>query len=170
MDKDDMEMSEAEAMSELARLMWERYMKPRASRELLNHSLDGFKAQVVSNNGDGTLTILRPFDEVNMTLRCPPALGETARRGDQVLVIQLGDASNSFVLCGTDMSGFGGAGSRFRPVSYDFSDISQGYFKEVVEDARGIQITTVYDVTYDGGGRIDSVTDRTDGWQTTITW
>lgn len=165
-------MSEAEAMSELARLMWERYMKPRAMDELLNHSLDGFKAQVVRNNGDGTLTVLRPFDEVSMTLRCPPALAESAAEGDQVLVIQLGDASNSFVLCGTDMSGFGEGGNaeRYRPVSFDFSDMGEGYFTEVAEDIRGRQVTTVYDVTFDGGGRIDSVTDRTDGWVTEITW
>lgn len=99
-------MSEAEAMAELARLLWERYMKPRASEELLNHSLDGYKAQVYSNNGDGTLTVIRPFDNTSMTLRCPPALAENAQAGDQVLVIQLGDASNSFILCGTDLSGF----------------------------------------------------------------
>lgn len=164
-------MSEAEAMAELARLMWERYMKPRASEELLNHSLDGYKAQVYSNNEDGTLTVIRPFDNTSMTLRCPPALAESAEAGDQVLVIQLGDASNSFILCGTDMSGFGEGGiGQFRPVSFDFSTIGDGYFTEVVEDKDGNQVTTIYDVTFDLNGRIDSVTSRMDNWQTDVEW
>ena len=86
--------------------MWERYFKPRAIAELLNHSLDGYKAQVTVNNGDGTLTVQRPFDETERTLKCPPALAEAAAEGDQVLVVEMGDASNSFILCGADMSGF----------------------------------------------------------------
>lgn len=106
MEKDYRGMSEAEAMSEMARLMWERYFKPRAIAELLNHSLDGYKAQVTVNNGDGTLTVQRPFDETERTLKCPPALAEAAAEGDQVLVVEMGDASNSFILCGADMSGF----------------------------------------------------------------
>ena len=171
MSKDYEGMSEAEAMSELARLLWERYMKPRATKELLNHSLDGYKAQVYSNNEDGTLTVIRPFDDTSMTLKCPPALAESAEAGDQVLVIQLGDASNSFILCGTDMSGFGEGGSgQFRPISFDFSDIGDGYFTEVVEDKDGNQVTTVYDVTFDANGRIDSVTSRADDWETEVQW
>lgn len=171
MSKDYEGMSEAEAMSELARLLWERYMKPRATKELLNHSLDGYKAQVYSNNEDGTLTVIRPFDNTSMTLKCPPALAESAEAGDQVLVIQLGDASNSFILCGTDMSGFGEGGSgQFRPVSFDFSDIGDGYFTEVVEDKDGNQVTTIYDVTFDINGRIDSVTSRADNWETEVEW
>ena len=165
-------MSEAEAMSELARLMWERYFKPRASEELLNHSLDGYKSQVVTNNNDGTLTVMRPFDNTYLTLKCPPALAESAQPGDQVLVINLGDASNSFILCGTDMSGFGegGGGNQFRPISFDFSDIEDGYFTEVVEDEEGNQVTTIYDVTFDANGRIDTVTSRSDNWETTVAW
>lgn len=172
MNRDYEGMSEAEAMSELARLMWERYMKPRASKELLNHSLDGYKAEVVSNNGDGTLTVIRPFDQISMTLKCPPALAESAEVGDQVLVINLGDASNSFILCGTDMSGFGegGNGNVFRPVSFDFSDIGDGYFTETVEDEEGNRVTTIYDVTFDANGRIESVTSRTDNWETNVEW
>ena len=171
MNKDYGSMSETEAMSELARLMWERYFKPRASDELLKHSLDGYKAQVITNNGDGTLTVKRPFDETWMTLKCPPALAESAEAGDQVLVIMLGDASNSFILCGTDMSGFGeGSGGQFRPVSFDFSDVGDGYFTETVEDEEGNQVTTIYDVTFDGNGRITKITDTGDGWETAITW
>jgi len=102
--------SEIEAMAELAKQLFERYIGPRVTAELLNHSLNGYKATVEANNGDGTLTVSRPFDSVSMTLRCPPALASEAQPGKQVLVIQLGDASNAFILCGTDMSGFGDGG------------------------------------------------------------
>lgn len=102
--------SEIEAMEEFAKQMWERYFKPKASEELLGHSLDGYKATVKTNNGDGTLTVTRPFDCCEQTLRCPPGLSETAQPGDQVLAVNLGDASNSFVLCKTDLSGLGGGG------------------------------------------------------------
>lgn len=102
--------SELEAMEEFAKQMWERYFKPKASEELLGHSLDGYKATVKTNNGDGTLTVTRPFDCCEQTLRCPPGLVETAQPGDQVLAVNLGDASNSFILCKTDLSGLGGSG------------------------------------------------------------
>lgn len=111
-------MSDAEAMHELAKLLWERYFKARASEELLSHSLDGYKASVTANNGDGTLTVQRPFDDTLMTLKCPPALAQSAETGDQVLIVQLGDASNSFILCGADLTGFGG-GEPAENISYD---------------------------------------------------
>lgn len=123
-------MSETEAMSELTRLMWERYIKPRAIRELLNHSLDGYRAQVETNNGDGTLTVIRPFDSTSVTLKCPASLAESAAEGDQVLVLQLGDPSNSFVLCGADLSGIGGGGG-----GIDYLTVVNG------------QICVVYEVT-----------------------
>lgn len=99
--------SEVEAMRELAKQLWERYFRPRAEEDLLQHSLDGYKASVVSNNGDGTLTVIRPFDTQTMTVRCPPGLKEEAAEGDQVIVIALGSMSNAFVLCRTDLSGMG---------------------------------------------------------------
>ena len=99
--------SEVEAMRELAKQLWERYFRPRAVEDLLRHSLDGYKASVVSNNGDGTLTVVRPFDTQTMTVRCPPGLKEEAAEGDQVIVIALGSMSNAFVLCRTDLSGLG---------------------------------------------------------------
>ncbi len=102
--------NEYEAMAEFAKQLWERYLIRRVKADLLNHSLDGYKATVETNNGDGTLTVRRPYDDTAMTLRCPPALAEEAQPGKQVLVIQLGDASNAFILCGTDLSGFGGGG------------------------------------------------------------
>ena len=164
--------SEVEAMAELAQQMWERYFKTKVIDDLLSHSLDGYKATVATNNLDGTLTVIRPFDSQTQTLKCPPALAKSAERGDQVLVVQLGDASNSFVLCGTDMSGFGdGGGAQYRPVSYDFSDIaSDGVFTEVVENEEQDQVSTEYEVTRDSDGRIASVVNEDDGWETTVQW
>ena len=98
--------SDNEGMAEFAKQLWERYMRQRVISDLLKHSLDGYKAQVVSNNGDGTLTVIRPYDAQSVTLKCPPALAAWAAAGDQVLVVSLGDASNSFILCATDIDGF----------------------------------------------------------------
>lgn len=161
--------SELEAMEEFAKQMWERYFKPKASEELLGHSLDGYKATVKTNNGDGTLTVTRPFDCCEQTLRCPPGLSETAQPGDQVLAVNLGDASNSFVLCKTDLSGLGGGGSGYRPISYDFSTIDSGFFTEVVSSPAS-NITTIYDVTRDELQRITKITNTTDGWETAVRW
>lgn len=66
-----------------------------------------YKVKVVSNNGDGTLTVEFPYSSQTMTLRCPPALAETSEEGDQVLVMTDGDAGNSFILCSADIDGFG---------------------------------------------------------------
>ena len=110
--------ADIEAMGELARLLWERYFRPKAVSELLRHSLDGYRGAVETNNGDGTLTVVRPFDNVSVTLRCPPALASSAQTGDQVLVVKLGDDSNAFVLCKTDLSGLGGGGTASE-VEYD---------------------------------------------------
>ena len=159
-------MSEAEAMHELAKQMWERYFKQRAIDELLNHSLDGYKATVVNNNGDGTLTVVRPFDNNSMTLKCPPALARKARSGDQVLVVSLGEMSNSFVLCGTDMSGFGSGDAGERVRLLDFSDIEEleTFLIETEND-----VTETYTVTRDSHGRIVTIEDE-DGFDTYVQW
>lgn len=157
-------MSEAEAMHELAKQMWERYFKQRAIDELLNHSLDGYKATVSRNNGDGTLTVVRPFDNNSMTLRCPPALASQARMGDQVLVVSLGEMSNSFILCGTDMQGLGDWGEKVRLL--DFSNIEEleTFLIETEND-----VTETYTVTRDSHGRIVTIEDE-DGFDTYVQW
>lgn len=126
-------ISEAEAMHELAKQLWERYFKPKTIEELLAHSLEGYKAQVIRKNGNGTLTVARPYDNTPMTLRCTPALESSAVVGDQVLVVELGEASNSFILCGTDLSGFGGGDIPASDVTYD-NDIS-GLVSSNVQEA-----------------------------------
>lgn len=157
-------MSDAEAMHELAKLLWERYFKARASEELLGHSLDGYKASVVVNNADGTLTVQRPFDNTQMTLRCPPALATSAEAGDQVLVVQLGDASNSFILCGTDMGGFGGAEEKISLLDFSSVDDLETF---LIETESGVSET--YAVTRDAHGRIVTIEDE-DGFETFVEW
>ena len=98
--------SEAEAMSELASLMWSRYLREQVRGEL-NHELNAYKAQVVTNHGDGTLTVQRPFESVTLRLKAAPSLAY-ARAGDMVMVVGIGDKSNAlsnaFILCKTDLS------------------------------------------------------------------
>lgn len=158
--------SEIEAMEEFANQIWERYFKPRASEELLGHSLDGYKAKVKVNNDDGTLTVTRPFDCCEQTLKCPPALAETAQPGDQVLVVSLGDASNSFVLCATNMEGFGSGvgGERVREIDFSYL-YTEGTFTVTTEHG----ITEIYEVTRDSLERIVSITDS-DDFTTEIIW
>lgn len=159
-------MSEAEAMHELAKQLWERYFKQRVSDDLLNHSLDGYKATVITNNEDGTLTVRRPFDTVSMTLRCPPALAKKAEPGDQVLVVSLGDMSNSFILCATDMEGFGSGDTGEKISLLDFSDIEE-LETFLVETESGASET--YTVTRDEYGRIVTIEDE-DGFETFVEW
>lgn len=98
--------SEAESMQELTSLMWNRYLKERV-REEQNHEMNAYKAEVVTNNGDGTLTVKRPFESSNLTLKAASSL-RFAQAGDMVLVVGIGDKSkalsNAFILCKTDMT------------------------------------------------------------------
>lgn len=98
--------SDAESMSELTSLMWSRYLKEQVRGEL-NHEMNAYKAEVVTNHGDGTLTVQRPFESVNLRLKAAPSLAY-ARAGDMVLVVGIGDKSkalsNAFVLCKADLS------------------------------------------------------------------
>lgn len=147
--------SEADAMEELVRMIWERSIKGRVSKELLQHSLDGYKANVVSNNEDGTLTVSRPFDEnTPLTLRCSPSLADEAVAGDKVLVVALGNMSNAFILCKTDLTGLGGGGSEEpkrlstcninklnRTVTYTIEDDSNTYWLTFVVSGNTVTYT-----------------------------
>lgn len=97
---------EAEAMQELASMLWSRFLKERV-REELNHELNAYKAEVVTNNGNGTLTVRRPFESVTLTLKAAPSLAY-AQPGDMVMVAGIGDKSkalsNAFVLAKADLS------------------------------------------------------------------
>lgn len=93
-------------MAEFASLLWSRYIRDRVREELL-HSLQAYRAEVVTNNGDGTLTVQRPFEPNSITLKCVSSLSSVAA-GAQVLVVGIGDKSNAltnaFVLCKADLS------------------------------------------------------------------
>lgn len=98
--------NDQEAMRDLAALLWTRYMRERVLEEL-THEVNAFRAEVVTNNGDGTLTVKRPFETDTMTLRAAASLSG-AIPGDQVLILGIGDKrkalSNAFILCKTDLS------------------------------------------------------------------
>ena len=97
--------SEAESMQELTSLMWNRYLKERVHEEQ-NHEMNAYKAEVVTNHGDGTLTVQRPFESVTLRLKAASSI-TYAQPGDMVLVVGIGDKSkalsNAFVLCKTDL-------------------------------------------------------------------
>lgn len=154
--------SETEAMAELVSLMWERYIAPRAKKELLGHALDGYKAQVTANNGDGTLTVIRPFDDTAVTLRCPPGLAEEAEAGDQVLVVALGSMSNAFVLCRADLTGLG-SGTPLT-AELDFSGWDAGYFSETLDNGDNY----VYLVEFDSSNRPVKIYDESH--ECTVIW
>ena len=98
--------SEAEAMRELASLLWTRFLRERVRGEL-NHEMNGYKAEVVSNNHNGTLTVKRAFEAANLTLKAAASAGDCIQ-GDQVIVVGIGNKatalSNAFVLCKADLS------------------------------------------------------------------
>lgn len=90
-------------MHSFASALWERFIKRRV-QELKRQDMTGYRAAVVTNNGDGTLTVQRPFETTTMTLPCVGSLKNVAAAGDQVLVCAIGGLSNAFVLCKADLS------------------------------------------------------------------
>lgn len=97
-----------EAMRDLASRLWGRFLRERVLEEM-THEVNAFRAEVVTNNGNGTLTVRRPFESGNLTLRAAASMSG-AKAGDQVLILGIGDKrkalSNAFVLCKTDLSTF----------------------------------------------------------------
>lgn len=97
--------SDVESMSELTSLMWSRYLKEQVRGEL-NHEMNAYKAEVVTNHGDGTITVQRPFEAVTLRLKASPSL-KFAQAGDMVIVVGVGDKSkalsNAFILCKADV-------------------------------------------------------------------
>lgn len=154
--------SEAAAMQELAGLMWARYLRQRVKEEL-NHELNGYKAEVVTNNGDGTLTVKRPFETNTLTIRASAsAFGVEA--GEQVILIGMGDKSkalsNAFALCATDMLDY-----PRKPTEIDFSDWDNGSFSADFDGSTSESWT----VTFDAQDRPIKFTDSS-GHETVVTW
>ena len=88
-------MSEAEQMKVLADQLW-YYFQPKV-KDMLRTSVSYFRAQVVTNPGDGTLEVKRRSDTTTMTLPCTTAVSGAAV-DDQVIVFVLGDLSNAVVV------------------------------------------------------------------------
>lgn len=88
-------MNDNEAMRELAENMWRYYFREKV-REESSMSLQFYRAQVVTNNGNGTLSIQKPFDAVQ-TLPCVTS-ASALEAGDQCVVLVLGNAINSIVI------------------------------------------------------------------------
>lgn len=97
-----------EAMRDLASRLWGRFLRERVLEEM-THEVNAFRAEVVTNNGNGTLTVRRPFESGNLTLRAAASMSG-AKAGDQVLILGIGEKrkalSNAFILCKTDLSTF----------------------------------------------------------------
>ena len=87
--------SEIEAMREFADNLWKQELKYRVS-EMLNHAVNGYRAEVAANPGGGKLTVRFPFETNTRTFKCAASMS-SAIEGDQVLVECLGSLSNAFI-------------------------------------------------------------------------
>ena len=86
--------SEMEEMKTFADQLW-KYFRPKVEG-MLARQVGYFRAEVVSNPGDGTLVLSRPYEQ-NITLPCTNAMsGATA--GQQVTVFVMGSLSNAVVV------------------------------------------------------------------------
>ena len=94
-------MNDNKAMEAFAENLWQNYMKQKVEA-LVQSDMRAFRAVVTANAGNGTLTVQRPFDSETMTLKCVGSM-EDADAGTQVICVELGSLSNSFVLCRADL-------------------------------------------------------------------
>ena len=79
-------------MAEFAENLWKNYIKPKFKEEFKD-LISFYRAEVVSNDGNNTLTIQRPYDEAYQ-VSCTNAMA-TATAGDQVLVMRFGLGVNN---------------------------------------------------------------------------
>lgn len=94
-------ISDQEAMREFADNLWRQDFQFRVQK-MLNHALNGYRAEVVENPGGGKLTVRFPFEESTRTFKCSESMRDSVA-GDQVLVECLGSLSNPFIRCYADM-------------------------------------------------------------------
>ena len=93
-------ISDQEAMREFADNLWRQDFQFRVQK-MLNHALNGYRAEVVENPGGGKLTVRFPFEESTRTFKCSESMRDSVV-GDQVLVECLGSLSNPFIRCYAD--------------------------------------------------------------------
>lgn len=93
-----------EQMAEFADNLWKNYIRPKMSDELRNN-ISYYKAEVVENNGDGTMTVKKPFDNP-VTIPATAAVAEWAEPGAQVLVLCFGkgNAQNQIVFASASLA------------------------------------------------------------------
>ena len=95
-----------ENIREFAESLWQ-YFVPKIEQKMSNN-VRYYRAQVVTNNGDGTLTIQRPYDNA-ITVPCVDSMKE-AEVGAQVTVLVFGGTAlkNSIVVADGKVSELGG--------------------------------------------------------------
>lgn len=86
---------EVEQMKIFADQLW-GYFKPKI-KDMMRTNVKFFRAKVVSNPGDGTLVVQKPFDSTTLTLPCTQTM-ESAQANSQVIVFVLGNLSNAVVV------------------------------------------------------------------------
>lgn len=95
-----------ESIRDFAESLWQ-YFVPKIEQKMSN-SVRYYRAQVVTNNGDGTLTIQRPYDNA-VTVPCVDSMKD-AEVGAQVTVLVFGGTAlkNSIVVADGKVSELGG--------------------------------------------------------------
>ena len=79
-------------LAEFANNLWKNYIKPKFRQEYKD-IMTFYRAEVTANNGDGTLNVQRPFDNV-ITVPCTEDMS-TAGVHSQVTVLRFGNGNNS---------------------------------------------------------------------------
>lgn len=91
-------MSDNENILEFAKQLWGNYIKQRVLElPQIKNGVQYFRAQIVSNPGNGRLVVQRPFEHDALTLPCTSAMAN-ASVGDQVTVYVHGSLSNAVVV------------------------------------------------------------------------
>lgn len=100
-------MDNNENIKNLAESFW-KYYEPKIAEKSAS-AITYFRAEIVANPGDGTLTVQRPYDETAMNLPCVSSMTE-AKVGDQVTVFVFGKnlANNAVVVADGKVSTLGG--------------------------------------------------------------
>ena len=94
-------MNDMEDMRVFADQLW-KYMVPKL-KSMFASNVSYFRAQVVSNPGDGTLVVSRPLENGTLTLPCTTAMSG-ATTGQQVTVLVMGNLSNAVVVADGKMN------------------------------------------------------------------
>lgn len=108
-------MNEQQQMAEFADNLWQNYIKDKIAQNSSN-GVTYFKAEVVTNNGDGTLSVTQPYDNP-ITVHCTSSLTNITA-GTQVVVLCFGKGNSknylaiskpwdSFADMGTNVAYFG---------------------------------------------------------------